>query len=209
MSRIALITGNTRDDSPHAAALRTAIRLAPAEIAAVPYGGLRTLPAFVPGLPEIPEPVAALRHAVRAADALLFCTPEYAGSLPGSLKNLLDWLVDGGDLVDRPAAWLFVSAGGQEQGAVAALRQVLEHGRARIVRAACLHVPVGPDAVDELGTVDDPRLRMALADLLQALARETAAPTQRQVPSWQAVSSVYPMVRPPQRQQLPPRDPWA
>lgn len=41
-----------------------------------------------------------------AADAVLFCTPEYAGALPGSFKNLLDWTVGGGETYGKPAAWI-------------------------------------------------------------------------------------------------------
>src|SRR5262249_24496729 len=102
MTRILLISGNTRPDSLHTAALRAVARSAPAEISASLYDGLRDLPAFVPG--ESPDPVSFLRLQVSAADAVLFSTPEFAGSMPGSLKNLLDWLVDGGDLTGKPAA---------------------------------------------------------------------------------------------------------
>jgi NAD(P)H-dependent FMN reductase len=139
--------------------------------------------------------VALLRHRVRAADAVLFSTPEYAGSLPGSLKNLLDWLIDGGELDGKPAAWLSVAAPGQDEGARATLETVLGHGNARLLRAACVRIPLGPEAVDPQGLVTDPRLHTALLDMLQALARSLAAP-KPQPPSWQAYSSLYPMVAP-------------
>src|SRR5689334_12124837 len=104
MTRILLISGNPRADSLHTAALRTAARFAPPEISASLYDGLPGLPAFVPGEYSPPDPVTFLRLQVSAADAVLFCTPEFAGYLPGSLKNLLDWLVDGGDLTGTPVA---------------------------------------------------------------------------------------------------------
>jgi hypothetical protein len=50
--------------------------------------------------------VARLREEITAADAVLFCTPEYAGTLPGSFKNLLDWTVGGGQLDNKPTAWI-------------------------------------------------------------------------------------------------------
>ena len=65
--------------------------MAPEGITAEMYSGLASLPAFSPDEDEHPpEPAAELRARIAAAGALLFCTPEYAGTLPGSLKNLLD-----------------------------------------------------------------------------------------------------------------------
>jgi NAD(P)H-dependent FMN reductase len=194
MTRILLISGSTHDGSLHTAALRMAARFAPADITIDLYDGLRGLPAFVPGDQTSPGAVAMLRHRVDAADAMLFSTPEYAGSLPGSLKNLLDWLVDGGHLDGKPAAWLSMAAPGQDEGALATLQTVLGHGNARVLRSACIRIPLSPAAVDAQGMVTDPRLHMALSDMLQALARSLAAPEPRQPPSWQVYSSLYPIV---------------
>jgi chromate reductase len=194
MTRILLITGGTSQGSLHTAALRTAVGRAPAEITAILYDGLRTLPAFVPGEQPVPEAVARLRGEVGAAGAVLFSTPEYAGSLPGSLKNLLDWLVDGGDLSGKPAAWLSVAAPGQDESALTALQTALSFGNARLLRPACIRVPLDPAAVDAQGLVTDPRLQQAVLDILQSLARSSAAPRPRAQPSWQAYSSVFPVV---------------
>jgi chromate reductase len=194
MTRILLISGSTREGSLHTSALRTAARFAPANITASLYDGLRSLPAFVPAEQTPPGAVALLRHRVDAADALLFSTPEYAGSLPGSLKNLLDWLVDGGELNGKPVAWLSVAAAGQDDGARATLETVLGHGNARVLRSACIRIPLSPEAVDAHGIVTDARLHMALLDMLHALARSLAVPLPRQPPSWQAYSSLYPVV---------------
>jgi chromate reductase, NAD(P)H dehydrogenase (quinone) len=197
MTRILLVSGSTREGSVHTAALRTAARFAPADITATLYDGLRSLAAFVPGEQVPPGAVALLRHRVQASDAVLFSTPEYAGGLPGSLKNLLDWLVDGGDLDGKPVAWLSVAAPGQDEGARSMLETVLGHGNARVLPAACIRIPLSADAVDTQGIVNDPRLHMALFDMLHALARSMAAPQPRQPPSWQAYSSLYPLVPPP------------
>ncbi|MET8148484.1 NADPH-dependent FMN reductase [Actinoplanes sp. NPDC049668] len=194
MTRILLISGSTREGSLHTSALRTAARLAPAEMTTILYEGLRGLPAFVPGDPDLPGAVADLRRAVAEADAVLFSTPAYAGSLPGTLKNLLDWLVAGGDLVGKAAAWLSVAPPGEDDGARSTLETVLTHGGARILRAACIRTPVSPNAVDAQGIVDDPRLRLALTDTLRALDRLLAVPDKRDQPSWQTYSSVYPVV---------------
>ena len=195
MTRILLISGSTRQGSLHTAALRTAARFAPPEFATTLYDGLRSLPAFVPGEPNAPGAVAMLRQQLGGADAVLFSTPEYAGSLPGSLKNLIDWLIAGGQLAGKPVAWLSVAPPGQDDGAVATLETALGHGNAKLLRAACIRIPLGPEAIDAQGVVTDPRLQVAFTDMVQALARSLATQEQRQRPSWQAYSSVYPVIQ--------------
>jgi chromate reductase, NAD(P)H dehydrogenase (quinone) len=172
-------------------------RYAPSGITASLYSGLRALPAYLPGAQPPPGEVTYLRRRVDAADAVLFCTPEYAGSLPGSLKNLLDWLIDTRDLDRKPVAWLSVAAAGQDDGARAMLETVLSLANARILRAACIRIPLSPSAVDRQGIVTDQRLHTALLDMLRALTQTLAAPhTHRPTPtpSWQAYSSVFPLV---------------
>jgi chromate reductase len=203
MTCVLLISGSTREGSLQTAALRTAARFAPPEITAILYDGLRDLPAFAPG-EQPPGPVADLRARVVAADAVLFSTPEYAGSLPGSLKNLLDWLVDGGELDHKPAAWLSVVGPGRDDGARAALESVLGHGNARLLRPACIRIPLVLAAVDDTGVVTDDRLHVALQDTLRALVRAVAESRPRPQPTWQAHSSVYPVVN---RRDMPGQQP--
>ncbi len=194
MTRILLISGSTLEGSLQTAALRTAARFAPGDISATLYGGLRRLPAYAPGEPAMPEAVAELRQQVFAAHALLFCTPEYSGSVPGSLKNLLDWLVDGNALDGKPVAWLSLCGPGEDAGALATLETVLSLARARTLSSACVRIPLDAAAVGEHGVVTDPKLHLALLDMLHTLARSLATPVPRELPSWQAYSSLYPVV---------------
>ena len=195
MTRILLVSGSTADMSVQTAALRTVARCAPDGMTVTRYDGLRGLPAFVPGERPVPEAVVRLRQQVGDADAVVFSTPEYAGSLPGALKNLLDHLVAGGELGGKPVAWLSVSAPGHDDGARAALETVLGHGNARLLRAVCVRVPLVPQAVDEYGYVTDPQLHLASLDMLGALSRSLTDPRSRPQPSWQAYSSLYPQVQ--------------
>jgi chromate reductase, NAD(P)H dehydrogenase (quinone) len=196
MTRILLIPGSTRDQSLQTAALRTADRFAPHGVTTHLYGGLRTLSAFVPGEAPPPEDVAQLRQWVLTSEAILFCTPQYAGDIPGSLKNLLDWLVDGGDLHGKPVAWLSVSGPGEDEEARATLEKVLGHGLARLLRPACVRIPLVAGSTDDQGLVIDGTLHQALHDMLEALVRSLDVREQeQQQPSWAAAqSSVYPMV---------------
>jgi chromate reductase len=159
VSRLLLICGSTRAGSSNFAALRAVHSLELPGVRTDLYESLRELPAFVPDEQPVPAPVAGLLVRIRAADAVLICTPEYAGGLPGSLKNLLDWTVAGGELYEKPVAWLDVANPGRGEGARAQLAVVLGYVGARIVREACVHltlersgdaVTVGPEARPEL-----------------------------------------------------------
>src|SRR5215212_6601540 len=96
-AQLLLVTGSTRRLSTNTAALHTARELLDGHATAV-YDQLKDLPAFNPDDDHEPVPpaVRALRALIADADAVIFCTPEYAGTLPGSFKNLLDWTVGGG-----------------------------------------------------------------------------------------------------------------
>src|SRR3954453_23977923 len=98
MKKLLLVSGSTRRGSTNSAALHTAADLLEGATGTV-YEALAELPAFNPAAHPAPRPAAvtAMRDQIAAADAVVFCTPEYAGTLPGSFKNLLAWTVGGGE----------------------------------------------------------------------------------------------------------------
>jgi NAD(P)H-dependent FMN reductase len=106
------ISGSLRARSTNTALLEACARLAPAEVRVALYREAEGLPHFNPDLDtdSPPQAVRALRARIAAADALLFACPEYARGVPGSLKNLLDWLVGGVEVVGKPVALLNGSA---------------------------------------------------------------------------------------------------
>lgn len=178
--RVLLLNGSTRAASTNGAVLRTVPDVAPPEVEPVLYAGLADLPAFDPDrdTDPLPRAVAALREEVGRADAVLVCTPEYAGGLPGSLKNLLDWTVGDAAMQGKPFGWLNVASvaaptGGA--GAHAALATVLGYVGADLVAGACLRAPMTRAAVGEDGRVSDPGVRAALGDAVTALARHVRA----------------------------------
>lgn len=122
-----------------------------------------------------PEAVEALRDAITAADAVLIATPEYNASVPGQLKNALDWAsrpFPDNALRDKPVAVVGASTG--LFGAVwaqAELRKVLKAIGAHVVEG---ELPVGRahDAFADDGGLDDPNLRSALAALVEQLLGE-------------------------------------
>jgi chromate reductase, NAD(P)H dehydrogenase (quinone) len=170
-ARILLVTGSTRSGSTNTAALTTAAELAPSRVTAVRYDGLAGLPAFNPDDDgdRLPESVRGLRRQIAEADAVLFCSPEYAGTLPGSLKNLLDWTVGGGEFDRKPAAWINVAAPGRGKGAEDSLTAVLGYVGADIVEPACRRIPVDRAAIGPDGTVIGLKFAVEIAEVWDAL----------------------------------------
>jgi NAD(P)H-dependent FMN reductase len=184
MTRILLLSGSLRAGSTNAAVLATARAVAPEGVDAVLYEGTASLPHFNPdddpdGGPVHPE-VAELRAALRGADAVLICTPEYAGALPGAFKNVLEWTVGDASTYHKPVAWINASSpaaptGGQD--AHDSLRKVLGYVGADIVEGAVTRLPVPRSAVGADGLVDDPAIRDAIGAAVAALAAHAAQPS--------------------------------
>jgi chromate reductase len=97
--KVLAISGSLRRDSYNTKLLRAAEELFPPEVDFVLYQGVKEVPPYdeEDDVQPAPMAVAALRSAIGEADAVLFATPEYNSSIPGSLKNALDW-------VSRPVA---------------------------------------------------------------------------------------------------------
>lgn len=170
---LVLISGSLRGASTNSAVVRTLAELAAGRARAVTYEGMGALPHFNPDddTEPLPAEVVRLRALIADADALLICTPEYAGDLPGSFKNLLDWTVGGVEITDKRVGWINASvAPTGAAGAHAALRTVLGYTGAFVVDAAAAHVPIPRDAIDPgSGLVADEALRNALAGVVSTL----------------------------------------
>jgi chromate reductase len=178
LTRLLLVSGSLRAGSVNAAVLRTAAAVAPAGVETEIFEGMGALPHFNPdddAEGAVLDPaVVALRAAIARADALLFCTPEYAGDLPGSFKNLLDWTVGGGETYGMPVAWINAASVASPTGAAdahASLRRVLGYTGSDVVEDACVRVPVPRDVIGADGVVGDPSVRDVVAGTLAALDR--------------------------------------
>lgn len=137
------------------------------------FNGLARLPHFNPDDDTDPlDPaVVDLRSAIDMADGLLLSTPEYAGALPDSFKNLLDWLVGGVEISRKPTGWINASSSPTgAAGAHASVRTVLGYVDADVVDAACAHIPVRHDAIGPDRTITEPAIRTQIAAVVHALA---------------------------------------
>jgi NAD(P)H-dependent FMN reductase len=182
VTEILLVSGSLRGGSTNSALLRTAAALSLPGIATTLYLGLGDLPHFnpdddVPG-ERLDPAVRDLRARLAASDAVLFSTPEYAGALPGSFKNLLDWTVGGGETYAMPVAWLNTAgpaAPAAGANAEASLRTVLGYTGSEIVESACARIPVPREAIGADGLIADAAIREPLAAALRALAAAVIA----------------------------------
>lgn len=173
-----LICGSTRKGSVNGAVLATAATVVPTRWTGTIYPGLERLPHFNPDVEQTgpPPAVLELRAAIATADALLFCTPEYAGTMPGALKNLLEWSIGDTVMTDKPVGWINPSTAlRQAAGTYAALRTVLSYTGASLVTDACVDIPVARALIGEAGTVEDPAARDEIRRAVRALATHVDA----------------------------------
>jgi chromate reductase len=169
---ILAISGSLRTRSSNTEVLRAAALLAPASVRITLYGGLGQLPHFNPDLDventEAPAPVQELRSRVAEADGLIISSPEYAHGVPGTLKNALDWLVSGPEILYKPIG--LVSASERATHAQAALAETLRTMSTVLVTGASLALPLGGRRLDAAEIAADPDLAAQLRSALEALA---------------------------------------
>lgn len=114
--KVLVICGSLRKRSFNAALTRELPALAPPEMELIPAPSFETFPLYNQDMQDtsgFPAPVTALGDAIRAADAVLFVTPEYNWSMPGGLKNAIDWVSRMKDqpFVEKPVAIQSCSGG--------------------------------------------------------------------------------------------------
>jgi chromate reductase, NAD(P)H dehydrogenase (quinone) len=182
--RVLGISGSLRRDSYNSGLLRAAAELLPSGAELEVFDGLKAIPPYDADddVSPAPEPVASLREAFEAADAILIATPEYNASIPGALKNALDWASRPhatNPLRGKPAAVVGASTG--MFGAVwaqAETRKVLSTIGARVLDHE-LPVPEGDERFDADGTLRDPEVEAQLAEIVAALVDAAEARAER------------------------------
>src|SRR4051794_22869349 len=173
--RVLAIAGSLRAASHNAALLRAAAG-AHGDVEIVLYDGLKSIPPYdEDDEADASDAVQDLREAVAAADAVIIATPEYNGSLPGVLKNALDWVsrpFDTNPFRGKPVAVMSASTG--SFGGLWAqndLRRILGTLGARVLDDS-VTVPNVHTVVDGVGEVAHPETSDGLAELVQALRAE-------------------------------------
>jgi chromate reductase, NAD(P)H dehydrogenase (quinone) len=136
--RILAVSGSLREGSYNTSLLQAALEAAPEGVELELWEGLGELPLYDEDLEtDVPDSIHRLRESWSAADAILFSTPEYNGSIPGGLKNAIDWASRPkleGVLRNKPVAVVGASTG--QFGALWAqqdLKRILGVAGARVV----------------------------------------------------------------------------
>lgn len=176
--RVLGISGSLRRDSHNRRLLRAAADLLPPGAQLVEFDGLKAIPPFDEDDEHAPgDAVGALREAIGQADVVLFATPEYNGSVPGALKNAIDWAsrpAKAAALRNKPVAVVGASTG--MFGAVwaqAELRKVLATAGARVIDR---ELPVA--AADEAFTADGRLVEAEHHDELASIVEQLVAEAQ-------------------------------
>lgn len=168
------ICGSLRRGSYNRKLLQVARQLAPQGMT-IDICDLYDIPDYNPDVEAqgIPEPVQAFTERIRAADALLIATPEYNYSIPGVLKNAIDWAsrpAGKSPLRGKPMAVMGASTG--NFGTVRAqmvLRQILLYTRSHVMLEPEVTVYGVASRFDDAGELTDEPTRQFLADLLNGL----------------------------------------
>lgn len=177
--RVLAISGSLRADSSSTALLRALREEAPEGVDVEIWQGLREIPPYDADDDVAPEPVAveAFRELVRGVDAVFFATPEYNSSVPGALKNALDWAsrpVATNAFRNKPVAVIGSSAGAfGGVWAAAELRKVLGAMGARVTDAE-LAVGHAHERFGDDGRLADEDVRRGLSQALGTLLAEVS-----------------------------------
>ncbi len=140
--KILALSGSVRRRSTNTALLMALKAIAPPGMEIEVYTGIGELPVFSPDLEGADEPgsVTCFKAAIAVRDGVLVCSPEYVRGIPGGLKNAIDWLVSGDQIVGRPIALVHASHRGEDM--LQELRAVLSTVSAAFSTTLFLRVPV-------------------------------------------------------------------
>ncbi len=184
--KVLAISGSLRRDSHNTALLRAAAELVPPPVELEIFDGLKAVEPYDEDDDRGPGPDGArrLREAIEAADAILIATPEYNSSIPGQLKNAIDWAsrpLRGNALWGKPVAVVGASTG--MFGAVWAQAEARKAAAAAGARVIETELPVAhaDEAFTEDGKLADGELRDRLVEILDeliALAEQSGERTQ-------------------------------
>ena len=168
--------GSLRAGSYNRGLLRAAVELAPAGMEIRIFERLGEMPLYDADVEDrgVPEPVAAFKAAIRAADGLLIATPEYNYSLPGLLKNAIDWAsrpASDPAFGGKPVAIMGATpgVGGTIRGQMA-LRQALDAAAHILPNPEVLIAKAG-ERFDPAGRLTDEATRKHVARLLEAFEK--------------------------------------
>lgn len=174
------ISGSTKINSTNLYLLKHISELYCDELDFHIYEGIDKLPHFSPGLDQNDLPVAVkeFRALIQQSDGILFCTPEYVFSLPGSLKNAIEWNVTTTVFSNKPVAMIVAAASGEM--AYESLGLILTTIEAVLPEGSKLLIQGAKGKIDKDGIKDaavKKRIREVISSLMESMNSENSTPT--------------------------------
>ena len=176
--KVLAISGSTRKESSNLQIIHAIARLSAASLDMDIFNELDSLPHFNPDLDgdNVPAAVTAFRNRISEADGVLICSPEYVFSLPGSLKNAIEWVVSTTLFSGKPVA--LITAAAQGEKAHEALLLIMRTIEARFTPQTQLLIQGPRVKVNGQGTITDLPTLHKVEALMTAFARELNTPNQ-------------------------------
>lgn len=170
--KVLAICGSTRIESANLQIINAIVNLSSHDLDFELYNQLEKLPHFNPDIDNenVPEIVKDLRNKISTADGVLICTPEYVFSLPGSLKNAIEWTVSTTVFSDKPVALITASSLGQK--AHEALQLIMKTVQAKFGEQSQLLISGARTKVNSNGQIID---KTTLRQVKELVASFTAA----------------------------------
>lgn len=172
MKNILAISGSTRKNSTNERLIGFIAARFEGKVSVELFKGVETLPHFVAGEEELPLSVIDFRNKIAAADAVLFCTPEYVFSLPGSLKNAIEWTVSTTIFSNKLTAFIIASALGEK--AFQELELILKTLEAKVAEDTKLLIQGAKGKISQDGEIEDPILVSQIDRLMNSLLSSVA-----------------------------------
>ncbi|PZR40648.1 MAG: hypothetical protein DI538_03705 [Azospira oryzae] len=168
--KIFALCGSTRANSANLQLLKAIATLSANEFEIEIYDQLAALPHFNPDRDNEtpPELVTTLREKIKACDGVLICTPEYVFSLPGSLKNAIEWTVSTTLFSHKPTA--IITASGLGDQAHASLQLIMKTLEANMTEHTQLHIAGVRNKVNADGEIMDKSTLKKINELIKSLS---------------------------------------
>lgn len=166
--KVLAICGSTRTQSANLSIIHYVAELLSNDVVIEIYNDLPNLPHFNPDLDKdtAPKIVEALRNRIKTADGVLICTPEYVFSLPGALKNVIEWCVSTTVFSEKPVALITASASGTK--AHESLQLVMKTIYADVREETQLMIQGAKGKVNKEGEITDASTAQQLKQLADA-----------------------------------------
>lgn len=166
--KVLAISGSTRNHSTNEAILKSIAESYKESLEVQIFTEIATLPHFNPDMDkgEIPQSVRNFRKAIQASDGVLICTPEYVFSLPGTLKNAIEWTVSTTVFSHKPVGLIVASASGEK--AYESLMLIMKTLEAKTGPRSALLIKGAKGKINEQGFFKDQKTQEALDTLIHS-----------------------------------------